>query len=232
MMKIKKTALFGIVMLFSIMTCTAQDKLFTLEELNFGGKNYRSLLPQNMWLTWWGDQLMYQDAEEGGTIDPKTGKKQRCFTLEQVNQLLPAEVNGKKLHSAFSASYPYPEKPLVLLTSSSFQLLYHFKDKKIAWLQMKDQADVTEWNKTSKALAYVKDHQLWICDAQGENAQLTTDGSREIVYGQAVHRNEFGITGGLFWSPDGQRLAFYRMDQSVLPTNPINIRWQERPVIR
>ena len=68
MMKIKKIALFGIVMLFSIMTCTAQDKLFTLEELNFGGKNYRSLLPQNMWLTWWGDQLMYQDAEEGGTI--------------------------------------------------------------------------------------------------------------------------------------------------------------------
>ena len=224
MMKIKKIALFGIVMLFSIMTCTAQDKLFTLEELNFGGKNYRSLLPQNMWLTWWGDQLMYQDAEEGGTIDPKTGKKQRCFTLEQVNQLLPAEVNGKKLHSAFSATYPYPENPLVLLTSSSFQLLYHFKDKKITWLQMKDQADVTEWNKTSKALAYVKDHQLWICDAQGENAQLTTDGSREIVYGQAVHRNEFGITRGLFWSPDGQRLAFYRMDQSMVTDYPqVNI---------
>ena len=40
------------------------QKLFTLEDLNFGGKNYHSLRPQNLFLTWWGEKLMYQDAEE------------------------------------------------------------------------------------------------------------------------------------------------------------------------
>lgn len=51
--------------------------------------------------------------------------------------------------------------------------------------------------------------------------KLTTDGSRDIVYGQSVHRNEFGIDGGLFWSPKGNKLAFYRMDQSMVTDYPL-----------
>ena len=42
-----------------------------------------------------------------------------------------------------------------------------------------------------------------------------------IVLGESVHRNEFGINGGLFWSPKGGRLAFYRMDQSMVKDYPI-----------
>lgn len=50
---------------------------------------------------------------------------------------------------------------------------------------------------------------------------ITSDGSKQIVYGQSVHQNEFGIDGGLFWSPDGKKLAFYRMDQSMVTPSPI-----------
>ena len=32
-----------------------QKKLFTLEDLNFGGTNYHNLRPKTMQLTWWGD---------------------------------------------------------------------------------------------------------------------------------------------------------------------------------
>ena len=42
-----------------------------------------------------------------------------------------------------------------------------------------------------------------------------------IVLGESVHRNEFGIDGGLFWSPKHNRLAFYRMDQSMVVDYPI-----------
>jgi len=42
-----------------------------------------------------------------------------------------------------------------------------------------------------------------------------------IVLGESVHRNEFGIDGGLFWSPKETRLAFYRMDQSMVVDYPI-----------
>ena len=57
-------------------------------------------------------------------------------------------------------------------------------------------------------------------DADGKATQLSTDGSREIVYGQAVHRNEFASMKGTFWSPDGTKLAFNRMDQSMVADYP------------
>ena len=190
---------------------TAQEKRhFTLEDLNFGGTNYRKLLPENLWLTWWGDQLMYQDAEEGGTMAP-TGQKTTLFTLNEV---------GSDFHSAYSADYPYPDKPLVLLKNSRQRILYDWKQKKTVWQQDCQGESHADWNAASRAVAYNKDHQLCVRTADNTEVRLTTDGSREIVYGQSVHRNEFGIEKGTFWSPDGQRLAFYRMDQSMVSDYP------------
>ena len=40
---------------------------------------------------------------------------------------------------------------------------------------------------------------------------LTTDGTYGVVNGKTVHRSEFGINGGLFWSPKGNKLAYYKM---------------------
>ena len=214
-------AIMGLPVISYTTPMSAQDKLFTLEDLNFGGTNYRKMQPENRWLTWWGDQLMYQDAEEGGTIDSKQQKK-TLFTLSEVSTALKA-IKGceeQALHSAMNATYPYPDKPLVLLGNSKCQLLYNFKTHQVEWAQSLAGATVKKWNKTSRALAFKKaDQQLYVL-ANGEEQQLTTDGSREMVYGEAVHRNEFGIMEGLFWSPDGQRLAFYRMDQSMVTDYP------------
>ena len=197
-------------LMFMTSYISAQNKLFTLEDLNFGGTNYHNLRPQNLFLTWWGDQLMYQDAEEGGTIDDK-GRKKACFLLKEV---------GEGWHSAMNATYPYPGQPLVLLKDSRQRVLYDFKRKQVVWSQHCEGEQNSHWNKCSRAVAYTRDHQLFVRTADNQETQLTTDGSREIVYGEAVHRNEFGINDGLFWSPDGQRLAFYRMDQSMVTDYP------------
>ena len=221
-MKTKTTTVLLILFaLFTAMTMNAQKQLFTLEDLNFGGKNYHNLRPQNMFLTWWGDQLMYQDAEEGGTIDEK-GNKHVLFTLDSLNFLMTAshEVKHRVVRTALNARYPYPGQPVVLLKSQKVQLLYNWETNEI-WTQTLDDATVTKWSPASKALAYKKaDNQLYIRNGDDVETQLTTDGSRDIVYGEAVHRNEFGIDEGLFWSPDGQRLAFYRMDQSMVTDYP------------
>ncbi len=209
MTKIKLTILFAVFTL-SHLPMTAQDKLFTLEDLNYGGNNYRNLLPENMWLTWWGDQLMYLDAEEGGTIDSQ-GNKKVIFKLKDL---------GKEWHSAYSAQYPYPIQNVVYLKNNKERILYDWEKKQIVWTQHCEGEGNAEWNKSSKAVAYTKDNQLFVRDADNKEFQLTSDGSREIVYGQAVHRNEFGIEKGIFWSPDGKRLAFYRMDQSMVTDYP------------
>ena len=201
----KKIKLLCLLLLASA-TMSAQ-KLFTLEDLNFGGNNYRNMLPQNLWLTWWGDQLMEQDAEQGRIY----GKEKPLFTLAEI---------GTDWHSAMNAQYPYPDQPLVLLTNGKQRILYDFRKHRTEWSQDCQDEQFSHWNSKSRAVAYVKDNQLCVRDAAGHERQLTTDGSREIVYGQAVHRNEFGIEEGIFWSPDGQQFAFYRMDQSMVTDYP------------
>ena len=65
----------------------------------------------------------------------------------------------------------------------------------------------------------IEDCNLWV-----DGQQVTHDGSADIVYGQAVHRDEYGCTEGLFWSPGQSLLAFYRMDQSMVAHYPqVNI---------
>lgn len=205
------------------------QKLFTLEDLNYGGTNFRNMQPKNMWLTWWGDQLIQTDVEECYTINTKTGKKQRLFTLNEINKWAGSDEEANRyVRHLMNASFPYPDKPLVAVGNKKAFLLVDFKAKKVVWQDSISGQTANDWNSVSRATAYVEDGQLYVVDGQGNKRQLTTDGSREIVYGQSVHRNEFGIEKGTFWSPDGQHLAFYRMDQSMVADYPqVNIYTRE-----
>lgn len=76
-------------------------------------------------------------------------------------------------------------------------------------------------------VAYLDNFNLFVAK-DGDQKQVTTDGSKDIVYASTVHREEFGITKGTFWSNNGKVLAFYRMDQSMVTDYPI-IDWTTRP---
>ena len=208
------------ILLFTAMTAPmSAQKLFTLEDLNFGGTNYHNLRPANIFLTWWGDQLVQTDVEECYTIDSKTGKKTLLFTLDDINKWAGSD-DDHYVRQLTNATFPYPNEKLVMLGFKKSVILLDFGKKKIVWQDSISGQTAYDWNKTSRATAYVEDDQLFIADGQGKKHQLSTDGSREIVYGQSVHRNEFGIEKGTFWSPDGQHLAFYRMDQSMVTDYP------------
>ena len=149
------------------------QKLFTLEELNFGGKNASKFYPERWQLRWDGNRLIdATDRSNVIVIDPKTGK-----TIEGETASLDA--NKRSRHEG-----------------------------------------ELEFCKASSAVAFLRDNNLFVASADGKEYQLSSDGSREIVYGQSVHRDEFGIYKGTFWSPDGQQLAFYRMDQSMVADYP------------
>ncbi len=221
-MKINNPRRWPAILLATIITITmtAQDKLFTLEDLNFGGKNYRSMTPQSKYHTWWGDILVETGRETCTSLVPKTKKQQALLTLDEVNANL---ADDEKIMRLDYAQFPYPDSTLVMLQNADWRMLYDWTKKKVTWKQ-KGGFDSNDWSAASRASAYVDSHQLYVRDAKGNERQLTTDGSREIVYGQSVHRDEFGIYKGTFWSPDGQRLAFYRMDQSMVDDYPqVNI---------
>ena len=221
-----KIALLGILFplftfLFPLKMLAQEKKLFTLEDLNFGGNNYRNLLPENKWYAWWGDELVRTDVEECYLVDKKTGKESLLFTLDDINRWAGSdEEQNRYVRHLMNATFPYPDKPLVALGNKKAVILVDFKRHAIAWQDSVSGQQANDWSHDSKATAYVDDHQLFVVDAQGHKRQLSTDGSRSVVYGSAVHRNEWGIDKGTFWSPDGQRLAFYRMDQSMVTDYP------------
>ena len=62
---------------------------------------------------------------------------------------------------------------------------------------------------------------LYIAKAAGDTIAVAVSESSQITYGQTVSRNEFGIDGGIFWSPDKSKLAFYRKDESKVTTFPL-----------
>lgn len=126
--------------LFTLGLSAQELKQFTLEDLNFGGKNYRQMIPKTLRLWWKGHELVNSDT----LVKPKG----------------------------------YPQ-------------------------------------------VFVRDHNIFYQTSVGsEPVQITTDGNRQLTYGESVHRNEFGINGGLFLSPDKQSVAFYRMDQSMVTDYP------------
>ncbi|WEK20369.1 MAG: DPP IV N-terminal domain-containing protein [Candidatus Pedobacter colombiensis] len=93
-----------------------------------------------------------------------------------------------------------------------------------------DQSLMSKTNvEESKAgyVAYLDNFNLFVAKG-ADKKQVTTDGSKDIVYASSVHREEFGISKGIFWSNSGKLLAFYRMDQSMVTDYPI-IDWTTRP---
>lgn len=69
-------------------------------------------------------------------------------------------------------------------------------------------------------IAFLRENNVFVFDGKTEK-QVTNDAADGIVNGTTVHRSEFGITNGLFWSKDGSKLAYYRMDETMVEKYPI-----------
>lgn len=203
-------------------TTAMAQKSFTLEDLNYGGTNFQKMRPEYRYTQWWGNQLVRTDMDYCSVVNPKTGKETRLFSMDDVNSWAGLKASEEKIRHLYSATFPYTDKPLVMLMNGEENILLNFRTRQILkrWNRVQN-TQAMDWNSTTGATAYVPDSNLYVSDAQGSARKLTSDGSGVIVYGQVVHRDEFGINTGLYWSPMGNRLAFYRMDQSMVTDYPL-----------
>lgn len=206
--------------LITLSTTLMAQKQFTLEDLNFGGTNYKNMTPGDRTLLWWGDRLVHVEASACYTVNPSNGKESLLLTAADLNGSIEAAGGDETATLQGAVSFPYPDQPLALVTGTKAYTLYNFKTRRVECRIAKTgNEQAVAWNAKSRLLACVTGDNLYV-----GGKQLTTDGSRDIVYGQSVHRNEWGIDGGLFWSPDGKLLAYYRMDQSMVTDYPeVNI---------
>lgn len=191
------------------------QKQFSLDDLMWGGRTAHKFAVENRSLTWWGERLVRQDVEACYEVNLKTGRETPLLALDDLRKAGIADV-----HTLQYATFPYAGEKLALIATGSGRVLYDFDRQRRVWADQGRGRQASAFCPDTRATAYVQGDQLYVRTADGSDRRLTTDGSREIVYGQSVHRDEFGITHGLFWSPRGERLAFYRMDQSMVADYP------------
>lgn len=228
----KRIFLFFFLCSMTVLTTFAQEKKadYTLEDVIPGGNNYFNLMPKNIpGLQWWGDVCVRADVENIRRIQLKDGKETVLVTLEEVNQALekgekPFQPSHelKPLRSLMSASLPWAERKVIVFQQSNYWVEYDFGQKKITNLfRLNEKAANLDFCKANDKVAYTIGNGLFVADKGEESRQINPSQTEEgVVYGQAVHRNEFGIYKGTFWSPKGNYLAFYRMDQSMVTDYP------------
>lgn len=84
-----------------------------------------------------------------------------------------------------------------------------------------DLAENQDIEENTLAIAYTLEQNLFI-QKGSQTMEVSKESNPNILYGPSgVHRSEYGITKGTFWSPKGQALAFYRMDQTMVTDYPI-----------
>ncbi len=194
------------------------QKQFTLDNLlPGGGQQWSELQPESKRATWWGNTPV--ELTQEGATNLLTGKS--IYTMEQLNKCIPENVKG----SGYSLSFPYADQPIAMAQSGGRRVMVNMKNGLVVMdCVLQRDAQNADFSKESKYTAYTVGGNLYVLSPKGKIEQVShdgsTDGSENIVYGTSVHRDEFGIYKGTFWSKDGQKLAFYRMDQSMVPSFP------------
>ncbi len=224
----KVTKQFFTALCFVSLCGIAQTKLLTVQEAVSKGRT--ALAParlKNLVFIPKSNDFSYLDGNILKVFDNSTAKLKKEITLTSFNAML------KTINDDTLTSFPFVEwkgKDFLKYVNAKGEEIYYSTVesgnaiKKENYLKNAPNPDAAP---DGKVVAYSKDNNVYIAKGASET-QITTDGSYNLVYGTSVHRDEFGINKGTFWSPKGNALAFYRMDQSDVKDYPI-VDWTKYP---
>ncbi len=213
----------------TIVSVKAQNKLLTIQEAVLKGRT--TLAPKRLQaLSFIPNSTSFSYIEKNiiKTGDNITGKTKDVLTLRELNSALKA---SKEDTLSGISNITWKNANQFYFTNIEGELIYSLDKKTVSISDKKESGtdlEAYQNEPVTGAYSYCKDFNLYV-SKNGKDIQVTTDGSKDIVYtGKNVHQNEFGIDGKNYWSPKGNYLAFYRMDQSMIPDYPI-IDWTTRP---
>ena len=220
-LKIKHFLVLCVFALSTSMTLMAQDKQLTLHDLLPGGKTHNKFVPASLkQLQWCGDTYLYVKGDSMICGVPEK-KEQVAFTRSRLNEALSA-AGLPTVGSLPGFSVPYKDQPVLAFTSKGHRLHYNFAENKIIGnYQLDSKGSNYNFCPANNCLAFTVGNNIQILSPENQTSIVTRETKNGIVCGQAVHQREFGISKGLFWSPAGSALAFYRMDESMVTDYPI-----------
>ena len=200
-----------------LMTCSvasAQEsrKLLTIEDVVLN----RELSPKGYPVKWVGESDSYAVVE--GTslvaVDARNGKRSTLITLEEINALLSTNFKG-------FPGYAFDDANSLVVGAHGMRNTIGLKERKVLSQHKVPVGDnLTRQSGKGGVYAYTKENNLYCWDGEKEHA-ITNFTDKNIVCGQTVSRNEFGIDGGIFIAPDAKKIAFYKKDESAVTDFPL-----------
>ncbi|MCE5345868.1 MAG: S9 family peptidase [Bacteroidales bacterium] len=214
----KKTYTILFILLVAVsLNLPAQNKLFTADDyLNM------DLHPKSINnLSWRGNQDVFTFIENNALLQRNAANPSKTDTiinLANLNKKL-NDLNQKELTSF--PNITWMDDNSFYFISQSVIFKYDCPAASLAKANKfdKDGENITIDSKTLR-VAYTINNNLFVA-IDGVTMQVTDEKNSNILSGQVPSRNEFGIDAGSYWSPDGKRLAFYRIDQSEVTDYPL-----------
>ncbi|MDE5419475.1 S9 family peptidase [Labilibaculum sp. DW002] len=196
-----------------------RSKKLSMEDAILGkwGKFYPENVSQ---LAWKGESnlISYTKGEE--ILAAKPGEEVKViFTLSGLNDILRKEKLDelKRL-----PRYSWENTNVIQFKVRSRLLHIDIASKKVILnLNINSIGTNQEFCTANSTMAYTIDNNLFIANNENGEVAVTSDSDKNIVSGQSVSRSEYGIDGGIFWSPEGKSLAFYRKDESKVTSYPL-----------
>ena len=206
------TFAIALMMTFTLSAQESERKLLSIEDVVLN----RELSPKTFPVQWVGQSDSYSTVE-GETLvatDARNNKKRTIISLEELNSILSTDFKR------FPA-YAWEDDNSLIVNAHSQRNIIDLKTRKVsATYKIPVGANLTRQSGKGGIYAYTKENNLFCFDGEREH-QITNFEDKNIVCGQSVSRNEFGISGGIFFSPDGKKIAFYQKDESRVTDFPL-----------
>ncbi len=211
----------NIILLFLLVTQVAmgQQKQMSLEDAIIGRYSY--LNPKSLERLSWknGESFSWLKNDTLWLEDARKGQKTSLITRGEMVDLLDEQAQIKT--SSFPA-FSWLENGEMLVLGKGKYAAVNLSDKKIDYtISIPDGAENMVFNEAGKFVAFTIDDDLYVAFSNGKETRITRDGGNGIVNGKSVHRNEFGINNGIFNSPKGNYIAFYRKDETMVHDYPL-----------
>jgi dipeptidyl-peptidase 4 len=202
-------------LLLSAVTASAQNKMLAIDDLM-----NRKLSPASLSGLQWRSPSLFTWTSGGKMIQGSTAQS-LADTLKMADDLN-AAAQSKGFGSFKSLpALKWENENSFYFTDEGRVFRYSISGKEIVLVNAYDKnAENADLEPNTGRVAFTSGNNLFVAD-QSHTLTVTSDTNTGIVNGQSVHRNEFGIHGGTFWSPKGNLLAFYRMDETMVSRYPL-----------
>ena len=202
--------LLTLLILFCFNKAQEKNKELTLEDAVLG--YYKGLYPENMrGLNWSMNNNLYQVSQDSILIYSPTSKivkKRLSISKDVLKDTSIQPIRGFIFNNY--QSYKYNSKGKLFIKVNNEELV----------LEIPKEAENQQLSPNKKTIAFTIENNLLLLK-NSELFQVTKHTNSNILAGQAIHRNEFGISGGIFWSNNSEKIAFYEKDETDVHNYPL-----------